>query len=148
MIESWRVLLCYPLGILPGLFFSHLDLFATPVGMMQNKDIIPVALGWQLLGFLGSALFASRFWYQWWKQKKNRASQLDTVFWKLSLLGNLVVLVYFFVIQDIVSIINYSFGDSLYSQINIIAPQSKCVVSIFGGLKTKKEILMLHGDDE
>jgi lipid-A-disaccharide synthase-like uncharacterized protein len=109
------------------LFFSHLDLFATPVGMMQNKDVISVALGWQLLGFLGSALFASRFWYQWWNAEKNRASQLDKVFWKLSLLGNLVVLVYFFVIQDIVSIINYSFGMIPYTR-NLILLHRKAII--------------------
>lgn len=97
-------------------FFNDLDLFTTPLAKFQNGEIYHVALGWQILGMIGSSLFASRFWYQWWKAEKNQKSQLDSFFWKLSISGNLLVLLYVIIIQDTVSIINYSFGIIPYAR--------------------------------
>lgn len=91
-------------------FFNTFDVFATPVGRVQNGEMSRVAVGWQIVGMIGSALFASRFWYQWWKLEKSHQSQLDEVFWKLSIYGNILILIYSVAIQDMVSLINYSFG--------------------------------------
>lgn len=65
---------------------------------------------WHAIGFSGQALFASRFWVQWWSCEKHRKSELGTLFWWLSILGTFFSAVYFFRIRDVVSCINQSFG--------------------------------------
>lgn len=63
---------------------------------------------WHLLGFFGAALFASRFWVQWWLSEKKGKSELGPLFWKLSIIGSIISLIYFVKILDIISILNYS----------------------------------------
>jgi lipid-A-disaccharide synthase len=68
------------------------------------------ALVWHCIGTLGGCLFASRFWVQWWLAEKQGISRLSPFFWWISLLGSLILLLYFVHIQDTINIINYSFG--------------------------------------
>ena len=70
---------------------------------LQQKTY-SVALGWSLLGFIGTFLFASRFWLHWWRAEKNMTTALNQQFWILSVIGSLCALCYFIKIFDIVNI--------------------------------------------
>lgn len=65
---------------------------------------------WHVLGFTGLLLFASRFWVQWWYAEKEQSSDLGVLFWWISLVGDLLTLVYFFRIKDPVNLIGPIFG--------------------------------------
>lgn len=72
----------------------------------------PVSLGmlWHFFGFTGIILFASRFWVQWWCSEIRGVSYLGRPFWWLSLLGDLIMLIYFYTIGDPVNIVGPLFG--------------------------------------
>ena len=65
---------------------------------------------WHLIGFLGLALFSSRFWVQWWCAEKHQTSYLGPAFWWLSLVGDLLTLSYFLRIADPVNLLGPAFG--------------------------------------
>jgi lipid-A-disaccharide synthase-like uncharacterized protein len=55
---------------------------------------------WTAFGFLGNALFGSRFILQWLKSEKERRLVVPTYFWHLSFWGSLINLVYAFHIDN------------------------------------------------
>ncbi|CCB85356.1 MULTISPECIES: lipid-A-disaccharide synthase N-terminal domain-containing protein [Parachlamydia] len=65
---------------------------------------------WHCLGTIGLALFASRFWIQWWCAEKHKKSYLGPLFWWLSAVGECLSLVYFLRIFDPVHFIGPAFG--------------------------------------
>ncbi len=71
-----------------------------------------VSVGWFLhsLGFIGMALFASRFWIQWWVAERNKKSMLSPLFWWISLSGSTLCIFYFWKLNDLVNLISYSTG--------------------------------------
>jgi lipid-A-disaccharide synthase len=67
-------------------------------------------ISWHILGSIGGILFASRLWIQWWQIEQSKKSELGPIFWWLSISGSILSLIYFIRIQDVVSIIHFSFG--------------------------------------
>lgn len=49
---------------------------------------------WVIIGFLGQALFASRFIVQWIYSERAKKVVIPTAFWYISLAGGLVLLTY------------------------------------------------------
>ena len=49
---------------------------------------------WEILGFAGQALFASRFFVQLIASERRRRSYFPIAFWYLSILGGMISLVY------------------------------------------------------
>ncbi len=49
---------------------------------------------WLGLGFLGQALFAMRFLFQWWRSERVGASVVPVEFWYFSIGGSLLLLFY------------------------------------------------------
>lgn len=89
------------------------DLFSTwfrmPAWSGQiHKDSI--SWGWHLVGFCGLLLFNSRFWVQWWLAEKHQTSYLSPSFWWMSLAGDILCLIYFTLIGDLVNLIGPLFG--------------------------------------
>ena len=68
------------------------------------------SLVWHIIGTFGTALFASRFWIQWWQTERAKRSELGNTFWWLSIGGSVISLLYFLHIQDTISAFYYSFG--------------------------------------
>lgn len=66
--------------------------------------------GWHFIGFIGLALFSSRFWIQWWCAEKQKTSYLSSSFWWISLIGETLCLTYFLKIHDPVNSIGPAFG--------------------------------------
>jgi lipid-A-disaccharide synthase len=94
---------------------GELDWIRTPTKLWDERRIHHELL-WHLVGSLGGFLFASRFWLQWWFAEKAGKSDLDKLFWWISLSGSLILLVYFLQIRDTINILNYGFGIIPYAR--------------------------------
>jgi lipid-A-disaccharide synthase-like uncharacterized protein len=65
---------------------------------------------WKVIGWLGNAVFFSRFFVQWYATEKLKRVVVPTAFWWLSLLGSLLLLCYaLFYQRDSVFIFAYAF---------------------------------------
>ncbi len=72
--------------------------------------------GWLAFGFAGQALFTGRMLVQWIATEKRRKSVVPTLFWWLSLVGGIVMLVYFLRRGDPVGVIGQLFGAVVYAR--------------------------------
>lgn len=66
------------------------------------------------IGFFGQAIFASRFIIQWIYSEKKGQSSIPIIFWYLSVIGGLTLLVYAIYRKDPVIIMGQSFGVLIY----------------------------------
>ena len=66
------------------------------------------------IGFVGQAMFFLRFFFQWIHSEKHKKSLIPEIFWYLSLVGGLLMLVYAILRRDIVFIIGQSTGTFIY----------------------------------
>jgi len=64
---------------------------------------------WKILGWLGNAVFFSRFFVQWYATEKRKQVVVPTAFWWLSLAGSLLLLTYSLYKRDSVFIFAYAF---------------------------------------
>jgi lipid-A-disaccharide synthase-like uncharacterized protein len=71
---------------------------------------------WLVIGFLGQALFASRFIIQWFKSEMARKSVIPISFWYCSLGGGVVLLAYAIYKLDPVFISGQAAGLIVYSR--------------------------------
>jgi lipid-A-disaccharide synthase-like uncharacterized protein len=69
---------------------------------------------WLALGFVGQALFGSRFLIQWIASERRKASVVPVVFWWLSLSGGLCLLAYAIRQKDPVFIVGQVTGIFVY----------------------------------
>ncbi len=67
-----------------------------------------------IIGFLGQGLFASRFIVQWIYSEKKGESHIPVIFWYLSILGGIGLLIYAIFRKDPVIILGQSFGIFIY----------------------------------
>jgi len=64
---------------------------------------------WKVVGWLGNAVFFSRFFVQWYATEKLKRVVVPTAFWWLSLAGSLLLLTYSLHKEDSVFIFAYLF---------------------------------------
>ena len=64
---------------------------------------------WKVLGWMGNLTFSSRFIVQWYATERSRKVVVPVMFWWLSLLGSLLLLIYAFSKIDSVFIYAYLF---------------------------------------
>lgn len=69
---------------------------------------------WLVIGFLGQALFASRFLVQWYESERRHESVIPVAFWWLSLTGAAVLLFYAISRRDPVIICGQAMGMVVY----------------------------------
>ncbi len=91
------------------LLIGEIDWIRTPNKLFDTQRVHHHLL-WHIVGTAGCALFASRFWIQWWHAEKLQKADLGKTFWWISIFGSLISLVYFVHINDNVSIIYNCFG--------------------------------------
>lgn len=92
------------------LFVQQGNWFRVPTAPWQSSSTSSVSFVWHILGALGSVLFSSRFWVQWWLAERTHMSQLPFSFWWLSLVGALLSIAYFARIGDSVNLIGPLLG--------------------------------------
>jgi len=79
---------------------------------LLNNEAIP---GWLLaLGIGYQVIFTIRFVYQWVYSEKTKTSQLPVGFWRLSVLGASLILVYAIIRQDPVLLVGHVAGIIIY----------------------------------
>jgi len=65
---------------------------------------------WKVIGWMGNAVFFSRFFVQWYATEKRRQVVVPALFWWLSLAGSLILFAYaLFHTHDSVFIFAYAF---------------------------------------
>ena len=64
---------------------------------------------WKVVGWIGNAVFFSRFFVQWWATEKHKRVVVPNAFWWLSLIGSLCLLAYGLWRRDSVFIFAYAF---------------------------------------
>lgn len=69
---------------------------------------------WLTLGLLGNATFASRFLIQWVASERAGTSTIPTVFWYLSIVGSLILLVYAIHLKNVVFTLAYLPNVAIY----------------------------------
>ncbi len=81
---------------------------------------------WGMIGFLGQAVFGTRFILQWIVSEYKKKSHVPTAFWFLSLLGSLILLVYSIHREEPVFILGFSLNTLIYLRnIHLIYNNSK-----------------------
>ena len=78
-----------------------------------------------VVGFSAQALFASRFIVQWILSEKKGESHIPLIFWYLSIVGGLGLLIYAIYRQDPVIILGQSFGLIVYMRNLILIYRKK-----------------------
>ena len=78
-----------------------------------------------IIGFLGQGLFASRFIVQWIYSEKEGKSTIPVVFWYLSIMGGIGLLIYAISRKDPVIILGQSFGIFIYLRNLILIYRNK-----------------------
>jgi lipid-A-disaccharide synthase-like uncharacterized protein len=84
---------------------------------------------WIAIGFLGQALFTSRFLVQWIASERRRESVIPVAFWWLSVVGGLTLLSYAVWRQDPVFIIGQASGLLVYARNLALIARNRRVVS-------------------
>ena len=78
-----------------------------------------------IFGFFGQAVFASRFIVQWIYSEKKGESLIPIVFWYLSIIGGISLLIYAIFRKDPVIILGQSFGILVYTHNLILIYRKK-----------------------
>ena len=85
---------------------------------------------WLAVGFLGQALFTSRFLVQWIVSERRGESVIPLAFWWFSILGGLTLLSYALWRQDPVFILGQATGLVVYTRnLILIARKRRAVTS-------------------
>ncbi len=80
---------------------------------------------WKVIGWMGNAVFFSRFFVQWYATEKQKKVVVPSSFWWLSLAGSLILLAYGLQRRDSVFIFAYAFTWIPYIRNLVIAHRYK-----------------------
>tara|TARA_B100000989_G_C19503300_1_gene455267 strand:+ start:164 stop:448 length:285 start_codon:yes stop_codon:yes gene_type:complete len=78
-----------------------------------------------IIGFFGQGVFASRFIVQWIYSEKKGESVIPIIFWYLSIVGGICLLIYAIFRKDPVIILGQSFGILVYTRNLILIYRKK-----------------------
>jgi len=93
---------------------------------------------WKVIGWLGNAVFFSRFFVQWYATEKKKQVVVPQAFWWLSLVGSVTLLCYgLFYLNDSVVIFAYAFTWIPYIRNLIIHRRNKAAQSVCPGCGKK-----------
>lgn len=71
---------------------------------------VSINIYWHVLGNFGLLIFSARFLFQWYFVEQGHKSEIPKIFWKMSLVGGSLSLIYFIRLKDPVNILSYSCG--------------------------------------
>ncbi len=92
---------------------------------------------WKIVGWLGNAVFFSRFFVQWYATEKRNQVVVPQAFWWLSLVGSVTLLCYSLHQQDSVFIFAYAFTWIPYIRNLMIHRRNQAASSICAGCGQK-----------
>ena len=92
---------------------------------------------WKVIGWLGNAVFFSRFFVQWYATEKRKQVVVPQAFWWLSLVGSVTLLAYSLHQQDSVFIFAYAFTWIPYIRNLVIHRRNKAAMSVCAGCGQK-----------
>ena len=92
---------------------------------------------WKIIGWLGNAVFFSRFFVQWYATEKKKQVVVPQAFWWLSLAGSVTLLCYSLHQQDSVFIFAYAFTWIPYIRNLVIHRQNKAARIVCAGCGQK-----------
>lgn len=92
---------------------------------------------WKIIGWLGNAVFFSRFFVQWYATEKKKRVVVPQAFWWLSLAGSVTLLAYSLHQQDSVFIFAYAFTWIPYIRNLMIHRQNKAARIVCAGCGQK-----------
>lgn len=85
---------------------------------------------WLAVGFVGQAVFASRFLVQWITSERQKRSVIPHAFWYLSIVGGATLLIYAIQLGDPVFIVGQAGGLFIYSRnLRLIARERRLAAS-------------------
>ena len=90
------------------------------INSLNSSEII-----FLIIGFVGQFIFASRFIVQWIYSEKKGESSIPIIFWYLSIVGGLSLLIYAIFRKDPVIILGQSFGILVYTRNLILIYRNK-----------------------
>lgn len=132
-----KLILCSSLAVLVGFIVQGyllsngtIEWFRLPTISWDDPTPVQIGILWHLIGFIGLALFSSRFWIQWWDAEQNHISTLGPSFWWLSLSGGVLTLIYFIRIDDPVNIIGPAFGLFPYIRNLMLIKKTRTSISV------------------
>lgn len=71
---------------------------------------------WLIVGFLGQFIFGARFLVQWIYSEKKGQSSIPVIFWYISIIGGIFLLIYAISRKDPVIITGQLFGILVYTR--------------------------------
>lgn len=80
---------------------------------------------WFWIGLLGQAIFGARFVVQWLYSEYKKKSVIPVMFWYLSLVGSIVLLMYAIHIDDLVFTLGYSLNLIIYIRNLVMVKREK-----------------------
>ena len=92
---------------------------------------------WKIVGWLGNAVFFSRFFVQWYATEKKKQVVVPQAFWWLSLAGSVTLLCYSLHQQDSVFIFAYAFTWIPYIRNLVIHRRNKAALALCAGCGQK-----------
>jgi lipid-A-disaccharide synthase-like uncharacterized protein len=92
---------------------------------------------WKVVGWLGNAVFFSRFFVQWYATEKRKQVVVPQAFWWLSLAGSVTLLAYSLHQQDSVFIFAYAFTWIPYIRNLVIHRNNKAALMVCAGCGQK-----------
>lgn len=81
-----------------------------------NVDSDTDSLFWLFVGFIGQLVFTCRFLVQWIKSERRKQSYIPHVFWYLSIVGSVLLLLYAISIKAWPIILGQAFGVIVYGR--------------------------------
>ena len=84
-----------------------------------------IELFFLIIGFFGQGVFASRFIVKWIYSEKKGESVIPIIFWYLSIVGGICLLIYAIFRKDPVIILGQSFGILVYTRNLILIYRKK-----------------------
>lgn len=122
-------------------WWLHTSAWMHPPSLWSDTHSEHIFWLWHGLGITGMALFASRFWVQWWQAETHQASFLSQSFWWVSLSGSLISIAYFYRLHDLVNLLSYSTGLLPYLRNLVLIKRSSVTHTL-----QKKNIFIFAGE--
>lgn len=84
--------------------------------MYATESTLPHGAAWHLLGVVGALIFYSRFYVQWLASEREGQSTIPEVFWHMSTVGSLALLVYAIATQSPLGALGQCFNLVVYAR--------------------------------